>query len=282
MMDEIRSPERIRHAASDIGVASARVTAGARAVMGGPASYDRIGVGYRGIRRTDPVLASRIWAALGDARTVLNVGAGAGSYEPPDRWVLAVEPSGVMIAQRPPDAAPVIQAPVEQVPLADRTVDAAMAILTVHHWESVDTGLRELVRVARGRVVLVTMDVGTLGELWIVRDYLPELLGQHAARFPTIDRLQDLLPNAQVEVLPVSRDCEDGFMAAFWARPLAYFDPAARAASSAWHDLPAATVDRALTQLRVHLNSGEWQRRHGHLLARTELDVGLRLITAAR
>src|SRR5438128_9303836 len=112
------------------------MTTEARDVMGTPSMYDRIGVGYRGIRRTDPMLASRIWAALGDARTVLNVGAGSGSYEPPDRWVLAVEPSDVMIAQRPPDAAPVMKASAEQLPLADQTVDAAMAILTVHHWGS--------------------------------------------------------------------------------------------------------------------------------------------------
>src|ERR1700736_1133753 len=229
----------------------------ARDAMGVPSTYDRIGIGYRELRRTDPGLASRIWAALGDARTVLNVGAGSGSYEPPDRWVLAVEPSGVMIAQRPPDAAPVIQAPVEQLPLADQTVDAAMAILTVHHWDSVHAGLRELVRVVRDRVVLVTMDVGVLGELWIVRDYLPELLGQHAARFPTIDRLGDLLPNAQVEALPGPRECEDGFMVAFWARPHAFLDPAARAATSPWHDLPTAVVDRALTELREHLDSGD-------------------------
>jgi len=254
----------------------------ARDAIGAPSTYDRIGIGYSEIRRTDPVLAGRIWAALADARTVLNVGAGSGSYEPPDRWVLAVEPSDVMIAQRPPDAAPVIQAPAEQLPLADQTVDAAMAILTLHHWQSVDAGLRELVRVVRDRVVLVTMDVGVLGALWIVRDYLPELLGQHAARFPTIDRLRDLLPNARVEVLPVPRECEDGFMAAFWARPRANLDPTARAATSPWHDLPAAVVDHALTQLQVNLDSGEWQRRHGHLLARTELDVGLRLITATK
>jgi SAM-dependent methyltransferase len=255
---------------------------GPNAVVEGFLAYDRIGVGYRGIRRTDPVLASRIWAALGGARTILNVGAGTGSYEPGDRWVLAVEPSGVMIAQRPHDAAPVVQARVEQLPLADQTVDAAMAILTLHHWESVEAGLREVVRVVRDRVVLVTMDVGALGELWIVRDYLPELLGQHAARFPTIDRLRDLLPNVEVEVLPIPRECEDGFMAAFWARPYAYLDPAARAATSPWHDLPAAVVDRALTQLRADLDSGAWQRRHGHSLARNELDVGLRLITARR
>lgn len=252
------------------------------AVTGPPSTYDRIGIGYHGVRGTDPVLASRIWTALGDARTILNVGAGTGSYEPPDRWVLAVEPSGVMIAQRPSDAAPVIQAPVEQLPLADQTIDAAMAILTVHHWKSVQTGLRELVRVVRDRIVLVTMDIRALGELWIVHDYLPELLGQHAARFPTIAQLQNLLPNAQVEVLPVPRECEDGFMAAFWARPHAYLDPEARMATSPWHDLPAAVVDRALAQLRGHLDSGEWQSRYGHLLGCSELDVGLRLITASR
>jgi SAM-dependent methyltransferase len=250
-------------------------------VTGSIATYDRIGIGYHGVRGTDPVLASRIWTALGDARTVLNVGAGTGSYEPPDRWVLAVEPSGVMIAQRPSDAAPVIQAPVEQLPLADQTVDAATAILTVHHWKSVQAGLRELVRVVRDRIVLVTMDVRALGELWIVHDYLPELLGQHA-RFPTIDQLRDLLPNAKVEVLPVPCECEDGFMAAFWARPHAYLDPETRMATSPWHDMPAAVVDRALTRLRGDLDSGEWQSRYGHLLDRRELDVGLRLITASK
>jgi SAM-dependent methyltransferase len=252
----------------------------ADALMGASSVYDRIGVGYQGIRRTDPVLASRIWAALGDARTVLNVGAGTGSYEPPDRWVLAVEPSGVMIAQRSPDAAPVIQTPVERLPLADQTVDAAMAILTVHHWDDAQTGLRELVRVVRDRIVLVTMDVEALSELWLVRDYLPELLGQHASRFPAIGQLREMLPNAQVEALPVPRECEDGFMAAFWARPHAYLDPAARAATSPWHDLSAGVVDRALAQLREHLDSGEWQSRYGHLLDRADLDVGLRLITA--
>ncbi len=258
------------------------MTADAQTAMGTVSTYDRLGVGYSGIRGTDPVLASRIWAALGDARTVLNIGAGTGSYEPPDRWVLAVEPSSVMIAQRPAGSAPVIRAPAEQLPLADRTVDAGMAILTVHHWESVETGLRALVRVVRDRVLVVTIDVGVLAELWLVRDYVPELLGQHAARFPSIDRLRKLLPNPQVEVLPVPRECEDGFMAALWARPHAYLDPAARAATSPWHDLPAPVVDRALTQLQDDLDSGDWQRRYGCLLSRTELDVGLRLITATR
>jgi ubiquinone/menaquinone biosynthesis C-methylase UbiE len=254
---------------------------GLDAPVSNASTYDRIGIGYRAIRNTDPVLAGRIWAALGDARTVLNVGAGTGSYEPSDRWVLAVEPSSVMIAQRPHDAAPVIQASVEELPLADRTVDAAMAILTLHHWRSFEAGLRELSRVVRDRVVIVTMDFDTVARQWIIRDYLPELLGHHAARFPRIDRLCELLPNAKSEILPVPRECQDGFMAAFWARPEMYLDPAARVATSPWHDLPAAVVDRALARLRRDLDNGDWHRRYGDLLACDELDVGLRLITAA-
>ncbi|MGA9315045.1 MAG: class I SAM-dependent methyltransferase [Solirubrobacteraceae bacterium] len=248
--------------------------------MATASAYDRIGVGYHGTRCTDPELARAIWTALGDVRTVLNVGAGSGSYEPQDgRWVLAVEPSQVMIAQRPASAAPVIQASVESLPLADQSVDAAMAILTVQHWSDLEAGVRELVRVVRDRIVIVTMDVGVIAQLWIVRDYLPELLGQHAS-FPSINRLRQLLPNLRSEVLPVPRDCEDGFMAAFWARPEAYLDPAVRAATSPWHDLPTAIIDRAMTRLRADLDSGEWSRRYSSILAKDELDVGLRLITA--
>lgn len=246
------------------------------------ATYDQIGVGYRGTRCTDPKLARVIWDALADARTILNVGAGTGSYEPPDRWVLAVEPSQVMISQRPAEAAPVIRATAESLPLAERSVDAAMAILTIHHWADIDAGLRELLRVVRDRIVIVTIDVEVIAGLWIVRDYLPELLGHHAARFPTIDRLKDLLPSSRCEVLPVPRDCQDGFMAAFWGRPEAYLDADARAGTSPWHDLPGAVIDRAIGQLRSDLDSGEWSRRYGDLLAREELDVGLRLITATR
>jgi SAM-dependent methyltransferase len=249
--------------------------------MSTASTYDRIGVGYQGTRGTDPVLASYIWAALGDARTVLNVGAGTGSYEPPDRWVLAVEPSAVMIAQRAPDAAPVIRASAEDLPLADQTVDAAMAILTVHHWPNIEAGLRELIRVARDRIVIVTVDVQVIAQQWVVRDYLPELLDQHAG-FPTIDRLCELLGNARSEVLPVPRDCEDGFMAAWWARPEALLDPAIRAATSTWRDLPESVVDRALARLREDLDSGEWQRRYSTILTQEELDVGLRLIIADR
>lgn len=243
-------------------------------------AYDTIGRGYRAVRQPDPRLASRIAIALGDCRTVVNVGAGAGSYEPADRWVLAVEPSSVMIAQRPPGAAPVLKSSVEELPLADRTVDGAMAILTVHHWPDVEAGLRQLLRVVRQRIVIVTMDVAALARLWIIEGYLPEFLGQHAARFPSINWLCELLPNSTAEVLAVPRDCTDGFLAALWARPHALLDPATRAATSPWYDLPAATVDAALGRLQCDLRDGTWQKRYGHLLERAELDVGLRLITS--
>ena len=243
-------------------------------------SYDTIGRGYRAARRPDPRLAVKIWDALGGAESVVNIGAGAGSYEPADRWVLAVEPSGVMIKQRPPDAAPVLQSSVEDLRLADRTVDAAMAILTVHHWPDVEAGLRQLLRVVRQRIVIVTMDVPTLAHLWIIEDYLPELLGQHTARFPSIEWLCELLPNSTAEVLAVPHDCTDGFLAAFWGRPHSLLDPAARAATSPWYDLSAATVEAALGRLQRDLEDGTWQQRYGDLLDKQELDVGLRLITS--
>jgi hypothetical protein len=241
--------------------------------------YDVMGRGYARVRRADPQLEKAIWRALGDAGTVLNVGAGTGSYEPSDRWVLAVEPSEVMVAQRPPGAAPVITAHVEQLPLADRSIDAAMAILTLQHWQDVRAGLTELRRVIRQRIVIVTMDVQQLARLWIVRDYLPELIGGHMAKFPSVEDLCELLASPEVEVLPVPHDCTDGFMAAFWARPQAYLDPAIRAATSPWYDLPDHVVDRALERLGADLRSGAWHRRYTGLLVLPELDVGLRLIT---
>jgi SAM-dependent methyltransferase len=243
-------------------------------------TYDTLGRGYRAVRQPDPRLASKITAALGDSQTVVNVGAGAGAYEPVDRWVLAVEPSSVMISQRPSEAAPVLQTTVQDLPLADRSVDAAMAILTVHHWPDIEAGLRRLLRLVRHRIVILTMDVATLARLWIIDDYLPELLGQHAARFPSVERLCELLPNPSVEVLAAPGDCTDGFLAALWARPHALLDPATRAATSPWYDLPAATVGAALARLERDLEDGTWRGRYGHLLEQDELDVGLRLITS--
>jgi SAM-dependent methyltransferase len=239
-----------------------------------------MGRGYSDIRRADPRIASVIWTALSNASSVVNVGAGAGSYEPRDRELIAVEPSEVMIAQRPPDSAPAVQAAAEALPLADQAVDASMAILTLQHWQGLERGLSELLRVTRERVVIVTMDVDVLAQLWLIRDYLPETLAAHAAGFPSIAKLLELLPRATATAIPVPRDCTDGFMAAFWGRPEAYLDPAIRAATSPWHQLPPETVTRALDQLGSDLASGQWDQRYGHLRQQPEHDVGLRLVTS--
>jgi SAM-dependent methyltransferase len=240
--------------------------------------YDAIGRGYGGVRRPDPRLAAPILSALGDAASVVNVGAGTGSYEPGDRAVIAVEPSEVMIAQRPAGAAPVLRATAEALPLEDDSVDAAMAVLTMQQWDDAERGVAELVRVARRRVVLVTIDVDVVAELWIVRDYVPETLAVHAAAFPPIDRLLEWLPRATAGPIPVPRDCTDGFMVAFWGRPEAYLDPEIRSASSVWHQLPQAVVERVVAELRGDLESGEWDRRYGELRRRPALDAGLRLV----
>jgi SAM-dependent methyltransferase len=243
------------------------------------ARYDEIGVGYGAVRRADPRLASAIRAALGDARSVVNVGAGAGSYEPADLDVVAVEPSAVMRAQRPAGAAPAVCASAESLPFPDGAFDAAMAALTVQHWADLGRGLAELRRVARGRVVLVTMDAGVLDQLWLIREYLPELRAAHCG-FPSIRRLLAALPGATAERLPVPRDCADGFLAAFWGRPESYLDRALRAGTSPWSYVPPAVVDAALSRLRADLADGSWDARHGALRSRAALDVGLRVITA--
>ena len=185
------------------------------APMTAGAIYDTIGRGYRDVRRPEPRIASAIWTALGDASSVVNVGAGTGSYEPDDRELIAVEPSAVMIAQRPAGSAPAIQAAAEALPLPDQAVDAAMAVLTLQHWEDVEQGLSEMLRVASRRIVLVTMDVEVLGELWVIRDYLPETLTARALGFPSIPRLVALLPGAAPAVIPVPRECIDDCVAAF-------------------------------------------------------------------
>jgi hypothetical protein len=225
-------------------------------------------------------LTESIWQALGDARSVVNVGAGTGSYEPQDREVIAVEPSEVMIAQRAPDAAPVIRAVAEALPFNENSFDAAMAILTLHHWSDVTAGLLEMMRVARRRVVIVGFDLQVLNELWTVRDYLPELMTCYARSFPSMKQVLDALPAATVQRLMVPRDCTDRMFAALWARPEQHLDPEVRAATSVWHQVPEAASARALRQLRSDLATGEWDKRYGYLRQLEELDVGLRLLRA--
>lgn len=242
--------------------------------------YDRLGHGYSRQRRADPRIAARINAALGETQTVVNVGAGAGSYEPRDRYVLAIEPSRTMRVQRPPQLPPAIDARAESLPLDDAAVDAAMAILTVHHWDDPIAGLIEMRRVVRGTVLVLTFDINRLAEFWLIRDYLPEVLDDDLRRFPAIEQIANAVGDASIETVPVPRDCIDGFFEAFYNRPERYLDPAVRAAQSAWPRLPTGAEQRALAALSEDLESGTWDERHGHLRQQGDYDGGLRLIVA--
>lgn len=244
------------------------------------ATYDRIGIGYGAVRRPEPRIAARLDAALGDAKTVLNVGAGTGSYEPRGREVTAVEPSREMISQRPPGSAPVVEGVAEALPFDAGSFDAAMAIITVHHWSDVRAGLAEMARVARQRVLVLTFDPAPAEELWLVRDYFPSALRYHASAMPPIAELTAALPDASVEAVPVPRNCADGFFIGIWDRPEMHLDPDVRRASSCWHQMPPAEVEHGLARLSADLGNGIWDERHGHLRELPELDVGLRLVTS--
>ena len=236
--------------------------------------YDRIGADYRQTRNEDPRLARLVARALQTARTVVNVGAGTGSYEPTDRFVVAVEPSDVMLQQRRPKAAPAVQAIAEQLPFRDDAFDAAMAILTVHHWGDQHAGLRELGRVARERIVLLTWDPSHEG-FWLMRDYFPQFLEADRTRLPPIERLLTFLGDGQVITVPIPHDCADGFLGAYWRRPEAYLDAEIRSGISSF----ATCQDLSpLRRLEDHLITGEWQRRYGELLEEEELDIGYRLV----
>ena len=240
---------------------------------------DALGASYPRHRRADPRIAARVHAELGPARTVLNVGAGTGSYEPADRWVLAVEPSAAMRAQRPCDAAPAIAARAEALPLDDDAVDAAMACVTIHHWSSPAAGLAEMRRVARGPVVVLTFELESL-VAW-QKDYLREGLELERPRFPAIDDVAAALGGrVRVERIPTPADCTDGFFEAFWNRPEALLDPDLRAAQSMWRLLDEGVEERIVQRLAADLASGAWDAAHGHLRDRAELDGALRLIVA--
>jgi SAM-dependent methyltransferase len=242
-----------------------------------PLDYDRHGLTYSRNRRTDPRIAARIHAALGDARTVLNVGAGTGSYEPIDRWVLAVEPSATMRAQRPPGAVPAIDARAEALPLDDGAVDAAMACITIHHWEPPEAGLAEMRRVARGPVVVFTFDLEAL-PAW-QQDFLAPGLEIERPRFPEPEAVAAALGGrTRIERIPTPGDCEDGFFEAFWRRPEALLDPAVRASQSMWTLLAPGVEDRIVARLDEALRSGAWDAEHGHLREQDELDGSLRLV----
>lgn len=239
-----------------------------------PAVYDRIGTDYAQRRRPDPRIAARIEDALGDSQSVLNVGAGAGSYEPTSRAVVAVEPSAAMIAQRPDGAARAVQAQAEDLPFEDNSFDAAMAILTVHHWRDRVAGLREMRRVARGPVVILTYDPAHPA-CWL-DDYFPQLRMLDQEQMPPMIFYGEILGAVEIEAVPVPWDCVDGFLYAFWRRPEAYLDPAIRAGISSFWKIEG--LDEGLDRLRTDLESGEWRRRNAALLDRSELDPGYRLV----
>ena len=241
--------------------------------------YDALGHGYAERRRADPRIAARVHAALGDARTVVNVGAGAGSYEPADRWVLAVEPSATMRAQRPAAAAPALAGRAEELPFDADAFDAGMATITVHHWADHRRGLAELRRVCRGAVAVLTFAILSPWAVWF-GDYLPEGAAVEGGAFPDPQQIADALGGARVETVPVPWDCTDGFIPSFYGRPEAFLDPAVRSAQSVWTRLPDGAEDRFLARLAADLDSGAWDAAWGHLRTQPEADGGLRLVVS--
>jgi len=239
--------------------------------------YDSIGAAYSMMRRTEPRIAAQIWAALGDAQTVLNVGAGTGSYEPPGRDVTAVEPSAVMRAQRPAGAAPCVAATAESLPFKDQSFDAAMALATIDHWQDPIAGLREMRRVAR-RVVVFTCDASDPDRFWLTRDYLPGHAGLWAGR-PSLTELARAIA-ARTEPVPIPWDCADGFYEAYWRRPGAYLDDHVRRGMSIWARVGPDAEQRAVRSLRHDLASGRWAERNRDLIDLDAAELGERLLIA--
>jgi SAM-dependent methyltransferase len=237
-------------------------------------SYDTIGINYAELRKADPRIAARIAAALGSAQTVLNVGAGAGSYEPADRQITAVEPSIEMIRQRPPSAAVVIQGQAEALPFDDNSFDAAMATLTVHHWSDKAKGMQEMRRVTRGPIVILTYDPA-FRDYWLL-DYLPKLPVLDEGKMPPMADYETWLGPVEITPVPIPHDCADGFLSAYWRRPSAYLDPRIRAAISSFWAL--GDVSEALARLAADIANGAWAQQNAELLTLSERDCGYRLV----
>ena len=255
-----------------------------RITSAGPELYDRIGHTYTGTRRPDPRIAAAIWNALGDARTVLNVGAGTGNYEPTDREVVALEPSEVMIGQRPPGAAPVVRGRAEQLPFEYGSFDAVMAILSDHHWTDRRRGFQELCRVARERVVLFNANPGEADLFWMTTEYLPEFLElippRYRDRGAWEEELRSLFGSLDLVPAPIPHDCTDGFYGAHWRRPEAFLDPAVRRGISVFAQLSSAAVDRAIDALGADLETGRWLDRHRDSLKMDDLHLGYYVVVA--
>jgi len=239
--------------------------------------YDGIGRVYARHRRPDPRIAAQIERALGGARTVVDVGAGTGSYEPDDRLVVAVEPSPVMAGQRAAGAAPVVRAVAERLPFADGAFDAAMAVLTIHHWSDATAGLGEMARVAR-RLAVLTFDPAVHSTFWMFTDYLPEVMGLAISRVIDPETVAEVIGADRIEPVPVPFDCIDGFNVAFWQRPEAYLDPEVRACMSGLALLDTDMVAERMERLRTDIADGTWDARHGHLRRVDTFEGGFRLV----
>ena len=238
------------------------------------ADYAKLAIDYARLRRPDPRIAARINAALADARSVVNIGAGAGSYEPDDCDVTAVEPSADMIAKRAQDAAPAVQASAEALPFPDKTFDAAMAVNTVHHWTDKAKGMAEMRRVARDKVVIFTTDPDFPG-MWL-NHYLPELAALDHGQMPPLRTYHDWFDTVEITPILVPKDCVDGFLYAYWQRPAAYLDPRITGVLSSFQMIGGGAD--GLEALRHELESGEWERRFGEVMNENSLDVGYRLV----
>ena len=236
--------------------------------------YDTIGLNYANLRRPDPRIAQHLERALGNAETVLNIGAGTGSYEPTDRRITAVEPSAEMIKQRPTSDAAVVQADAEHLPFEANSFDAAMAVLTIHHWSDKQKGVAEMRRVTRGKLVFLTYDPSFRG-FWLA-EYFPALIALDEGQMPAMADFEDWLGPVSVSPVPIPHDCSDGFLAGYWRRPAAYLDERARSAMSSFWAL--GDVSEGLAKLADDLESGVWQRRYAHLTDLDALDCGYRLV----
>jgi SAM-dependent methyltransferase len=244
------------------------------------ASYDTIGRTYAATRRADPRIEAQLWRALGSARSVLNVGAGTGSYEPHDRDVTALEPSATMIMQRPAGSAPVVRGAAEHLPFADRTFDATMGVLTIHHWRDLAAGMAESRRVA-ARQVFLMFEPSMADAVWLVADYFPEILALPSERSaPSTDDVARCLDVRAIEVVPVPADCRDGFGGAFWNRPECYLRDDVQNGMSSLAQLDPDIRERGCARLRHELASGEWDRKYGYLRELHEIDLGYRLVIA--
>lgn len=245
----------------------------------GDANYGQIGAAYATYRKPDPRIAAAVTAALGPARTVLNVGAGAGSYEPTDRDVTPVEPSATMRAQRPRHLAPAVDAVAEDLPFDDKSFDAAMTTFSIHQWRDPAAGLREVRRVTRGPVVIMTADTDRLELFWLAR-YAPGVIAAEARRYPPLSSIADALPEIRVENVPIPLDCVDGFNEAYYGRPEMLLDPLARTCCSAWSFVDDATAAAYVEHLASDLADGHWDGRYGHLRTRPTFRGSLVLVVA--